>query len=536
MLPRQRVDWVWRIAVAALALGVGACSSDDSGAGGAGAAAGTGSSGGAAGTGGSAGAAGAGGSEAPPDGTLPSHPSSLPFSYTRPDQGTPVSEAEVAAATDQLLDLLTQTRYFDFIDERVHGWPESDPQGRYWYGTWWSGADVIKSGGSITYRHNEGGGDNNGLRTAPLMEGVCYALSLWGDPKHEHLLRRLIRGYSSWALAMYFPGGEPLGELHTRAAYLENFTDTDRGVGVDYSLNRPGVDNGATEYIHIPDNPSWGDIWVKNKRSKDDMGHNLRAVAQVDSCASLLAASDAAADLTEMRKHYQSWSRRVEDDVWKIATYDKSLELWYPTGTLANFTLLGNAECTAALAIRLTGRFSPRDDLACGNGIGALDNAISSSNDQNGEILRSFHEAAANAALLGGQPDLAKTLLEGLAQRLDEALDGYEAGTPAKYLEPEHVSALIIHAANVGVPLTSREVRWIHDRLAEAHGSILDAQNFETFNTKDAAVPDGSWRFTPLSSGIEFKTLGALLGSCAAQYRNPAGKPVLDCAKLKAFQ
>jgi len=54
-------------------------------------------------------------------------------------------------------------------------------------------------------------------------------------------------------------------------------------------------------------------------------------------------------DLKQARHLYTTWSRRVEDDGWKIATYDKNLDLWQPTGTLANFTLLGNAECTPVL-------------------------------------------------------------------------------------------------------------------------------------------------------------------------------------------
>jgi len=53
------------------------------------------------------------------------------------------------------------------------------------------------------------GGDNNGLRTAPLLEGACYAYALWKKPQHEQLLRRLIRGFSSWALAMVKPGASP---------------------------------------------------------------------------------------------------------------------------------------------------------------------------------------------------------------------------------------------------------------------------------------------------------------------------------------
>lgn len=482
------------------------------------------------GAGGVAGSAGTGGVEAAPDGTLPSHPSQLPFSYSRPDKGTPLSAAELDQATTDYLDLLSKLRYFEFLDERVHGWPESS--GGYWYGTWWSGADVIKQSGKLTYRHNDVGGDNNGLRTAPLMEGVCFAHALWKKPKHEKLLRRLIRGFSSWSLAMVTPGGEPEGALLTRAAYLENFTDTDRDLSVDYSLNRPGKDNGATEYVQIAKNPSFGDIWVKNKRSKDDIGHMLRAASQLDSCASSLSAAGKQ-DLSELRRLYVTWARRVEDDEWKIATYDKSLKVWYPAG-LATFSLLGNAECTPVLSIRLFGRWAPRDDVNCGNGVGGLDTAISNANDQNGEILRSFHEAAANAALIANQTDLAQKLLGGLAQRLDQSLDGFEAGTPPKFMDEKSMSDLIVHSANAGVPLTSREVRFLHTQLKVAKQKLLSSSNAASLDTRSASVPDGSYAFEPSSAGVDFKSLGALLGTCAAQYRNPSGKPVFDCKKVAA--
>ena len=97
-------------------------------------------------------------------------PSVLPVGFVRPDVGTPLTPAEIAAATDDVIALLKRTRYFDVVDERVHGWPESEPTG-YWYGTWWSGVTVTKQAGNVTFLHGAGGADNNGLRTAPYLEG-----------------------------------------------------------------------------------------------------------------------------------------------------------------------------------------------------------------------------------------------------------------------------------------------------------------------------------------------------------------------------
>ncbi len=471
----------------------------------------------------------------PPDGTLPPHATSLPWSYTRPEDGAPLGAQEVSDVTDVFLDLLTRTHYFDFIDRRVHGWPESDPAGGYWYATWWSGADVVKANGSITYRHNAVGADNNGLRTAQLLEGACFGSLLWHDAGIEHLARRLMRGFNSWILAMQEQANDPDGVLLTRAAYPASFTDTDRQISVDYSLDRPGVDNPATDYVHIPNNPYWGDVYVKNKRSKDDIGHMLRAIAQLDACDGKLAEPGAEDDLLAMRKNYIAWSRRVEDDAWTIATRDQNGKLWLPPDQLANFTLLGNAECTEMLAIRLLGRFAPSSELSCGDGIGALDPAIMKASHSNGEILRSFHEAAAGTALVTGNDSLALALDKGLARRVEEGLAGLEAGTPPPFLTNEALASLMIHSVNVGVPLTWHEVRFLDDRIREAHDSFVDALNDVTFNTADASIPDGTYPFAPSGSGIDFKLLGALLGSCASPYANPASKPILDCDKIKAW-
>ncbi|MBW2459791.1 MAG: hypothetical protein JRI68_35195, partial [Deltaproteobacteria bacterium] len=199
--------------------------------------------------------------------------SQLPFDFQRGNVGTPVEQSDLEAITDRYLELLRDIRYFDFLEERVHGWPESDPQQAYWYGTWWSGVVVQKQGGQVTYRHVDVGGDNNGLRTGPLLEGALYAHLLWDDPAHEHLMRKMVRGFTSWIMAME-QNGVTTPTLLSRAAYPANIQSTDggRSVLLDYSLNRPGVDNSATEYVNVPTNPYWGDIWIKNKRSKDYIG------------------------------------------------------------------------------------------------------------------------------------------------------------------------------------------------------------------------------------------------------------------------
>lgn len=203
--------------------------------------AGGGSGGG--GGGGTAGGAGGGGGQALDAGTdsgvAPDAGRGLPFTWVRPAVGTPVPANELRDVTDLYLDLLTRTRYFDVLDERIHGWPQSDPQHGYWYGTWWSGVGLSKSQGQVTYSHVNVGADNNGIGTSFVLEGVCLSHQLWPSPKLEQLARRLIRGLNSWFLAMQRMPNDPAGPMLARASYPRPIATTDNGRSafIDYSAD-----------------------------------------------------------------------------------------------------------------------------------------------------------------------------------------------------------------------------------------------------------------------------------------------------------
>lgn len=471
----------------------------------------------------------------PTDGSLAEHPRSLPFAYTRPDVGEAIAPAERTAATDQFLELLDKTRYFRFIDDRAHGWPESDPQGRYWYGTWWSGVSVKKENGRVTFTHGPTGADNNGLRTAPVMEGACYAYALWKTPESQHLTRKLVRGFVSWFRAMERSAtdAEP---LLARAAYPPSVDSAENGrhLHIDYDANRPGVDAEPSVYIHLPNNPDWGDLWTKNKRSKDDIGHMLRALAQLDSCADAFTDSAAKDELKELRRRFVAWSQRVLKNDWGIETLDKDLNIVIPPDGLAHFAGEG-FECGAQLAVQLNATGSA-DGLDCGDG-DLFQETESPLQNSAMQIIRTFQEASANEALIAGRPEVAQQLLGGLALRVEKLLDYTEAngGQFPRNASPPDVAALMVQAANVGVPLTSREVRWLYARLAEAHDSYTAASQSANYDLFAATTPDGDYSFDAAGSGLDFKDIGVLLGTCAAQYRNPKGTPVLDCERVKAW-
>ncbi len=473
-------------------------------------------------------------STSPPD-SLGAHPKSLPFIVKPADDGDALTDDERVEFTDRFAALLHSIRYFDFLDERVYGWPESDPEKRYWYATYWSGTKVIKSGGAVTYQEGSYGSDNNGITTSPFLEGACYDYLLTKNEKVGHLVRRLLRGTTSWIMAMEKQKDDPQGAMLARAAYPEPIHSTDGGRDIffDTSMVRPGGTADTTStFVEVATNPYWGDIWIKNNRSKDDIGHMLRAMAQVDSCAGQIKESGAENDFDDLWRRYGAWARQVEDDNFSIATYDTSGTRVLTHDVLANF--LPDLECNAELSLHLVGR-GATTDFDCGNGYPETDATLISLAKQNGDIVRSFHEAVTNWALLRNQTDLAKDLVGGMALRIGDYLAQVEAEPAAPpSSDPRDLADLIVYGANTGVPLTWHQIRWLKSAVEDAITFYTQIEQ-TIFHTFDDSAPDGDYYFLPVdASMLKFHTLGPLLGLCAAQFRNSASKPLFDCARLAA--
>lgn len=482
--------------------------------------------------------------------------------YARPENGEPVSQDEIDRITDLYIDILKKTRYFDVLDERIHGWPRPAPESGledYWYGTWWSGITMTKTDGTVTFTHSPDGADNNGMRTGPMLVGACYAAALDGRARDFGLVRRIVRGFNSWAMAFRSPT-YPLWEqtqVLSRASYPRpdsadqgdvtiDYTEGGHSFAIDYSLNWPGEDNGACEYVQVSDNPWWGNIYAKNKRSKDDIGHMMIAIASLAACPIANDETDPEleglrADIDEMMRIYRAWAAQVDADGWKIATVNKSGEIYYPDEDLAYLLLVGRLECEAATTLRLFGGGNP-DDLGCFDGIHNPDNPglfgeeDALKNDFH-QIQRSFHESAIMHAWLAGRDDVANMMIGGLAWRVDKRLDELESPTPPAEPHLSDLGELVLMAGNSGMALNWRDVRFLHARLEESHASLVgtrsDAELKARYNVFDPEVPDGTYSYDPGDSGIAWRYLGAVLGACVSPFWNDASMPFLNCDKIR---
>lgn len=472
----------------------------------------------------------AGGDGAPSAGPPPS---SLPVNYQRPDVGTPLTAAELATATDELVALLKDTRYFDFVDERVHGWPKTDPNQGYWWGTFWTGVTVTKTGATVTYQHSSDGTDNAGIHTSPYVEGACWAHLLWGEAKTADLTRRIARGMSAWILAMQRSAGDTTPPLLARSFYPPPVTSNEGGrtLFIDTSASRPGVDASPSSYIHHAGNPTLGDIWVKNKRSKDDIGHMLRAIAQIQACAPLLG-PDGAADMAELTSLYSSWAADVDARGFVIATRDAAGNVIEPSDALARYTTLGNVECMGTLAVRLA-HTKDQGNVDCGSGMSLLEaTAWPLIKNDARQIQRSHNAAAAVEAYRQANDVVALAALTSLGDRVSKDFDLATSASPPSGFNVMDAAGFIAYAASAGVPLRSNEVRWLHAKIHEAYVGMRAPEHAATFDVFDASVPDGTYSYGAPDVGLFHRNVGLLLGTCASPYRNATGRPLLDCDRL----
>jgi hypothetical protein len=221
----------------------------------------------------------------------------------------------------------------------------------------------------------------------------------------------------------------------------------------------------------------------------------------------------------------------VESDGFRIATLDADLNVYIPNSMLATYYTWGQIECGAELSVRLLSRFDPLWSVCDNGGLGPLTDPIMGINNSAMQIVRSHHESAAGLALTTGNVDLARDLATGLVTRIETILDTYERGEMPENALPGNVVQLVVESAFLGVPLTSREVRWLHGQIEEA------AAGYDTttpeWNVFDPSVPDGDYVLVPDGPGIDITNLGLLLGSCVAPYLNPTGRPILDCDRVR---
>ena len=207
-------------------------------------------------------------------------PTALPFVFERPQAGEPLTQGEITEFTRTITGLWKDTQYFRWVRMTAHGLDPSAAGGMPDYALWWQDTQAIKEGDTIRFEHF-GRADNLTLRTCKVLTNALAGYLMTGDEDMRWISVQYAKGLAALAQAMMFGADDPVPYLQARAIFTHDHvyeTVGGRKVGVDYSKMRRTEDSWNARLFQNPDNPFFGDIYVVNQRSKDDVPHMYRVV------------------------------------------------------------------------------------------------------------------------------------------------------------------------------------------------------------------------------------------------------------------
>jgi hypothetical protein len=480
-------------------------------------------------------------------------PSALPFAVTRADPGgEPPTAAEVEAFTRRMIRFFAAVDYFRWTRRHSHGLAEANPWGEPPYLFWWQDTLAVRAGDLVTFRH-EGGADNMMAYTGRLVGPVVGAFLAFPRPEDRTPLRELVLGYlrgvSATMTGSIWADEDPVVDtIMARAIFHRNHAwelDGGRRAAVDYEPERREEVERRHDTLHNPANPTWGDIYVRNKRSKDDFPWIYRTMVHV--ARLLWTSDDEEVREAALRVHDQlrGFAADIVDHGYLIRAKGPGGAVFVPIleGTelvddfaslVAFESVVPNAECTAKLGVALLATGEPLGN-ACDDGISAVYEEVALLRFYGHTWMQwNFHVSAVATALLYGL-DSAQALLEGLGARMDE-LRVRDDQTSADPRYPADVAQILVLAGAYGLPLTPEEARHVMREYA------LAADHYEPYDLWDlwrADLPDGTYDYIPARESappdgpprthIWILELPNLFEYCASPVRAPGGAPFLDC-------
>jgi hypothetical protein len=489
------------------------------------------------------------------DGTLPE---ALPFEITRPAAGQAPSGAEVTAFTEKITGFWRSIDYFRWVTWHSHGLHESYDASMPDYMMWWQDTRAIKAGDRITFEHY-GGADNIMIRTPKVLSQAVSGFMASGDPH----MREIAIGYPK-GLVANFQGlvqanEDPVAKgVTARAIFTHNHsfeTNDGRQVAVDYDPAKEEKYDWNAHTVPNPQNPFFGDIWVRNMRSKDDVPHMFRLVPLLKRVAQDTDDEEVRASAELAVEYMTAFAQDIVDQGYLIRTKEDG-EVYVPLddrggiADLASFVkfedLSPNGECTAKLGAALIGYGQPLWN-ECGSGVDdAYEGVATTVHYFNYAIIWYFHLAAITNAFVAGELDAARGLMDGLVERLD-AMTADDTEREEHWEWDADVASFLLAAGASGLPLTAAEARIVQQEysLSVDHyltpGAWRDEacqQGANCWDLWDDSVPDGQYDYKPSRDDpdeaaqkkyVRPEELTYLLHYCYSPLRNPTSVDPVDC-------
>lgn len=477
----------------------------------------------------------------PPRTTPGGLPMELPFALERADEGEPLTPEEITAFTRRITGLWLQVDYFTWVYETSHG--VDDSTGYPDYLIWWHDVDAVKAGDTVTFMNQPayGGSHNNAEPTNLVLVQALGSYLAIGDESAGEIVEQFANSNTALMKGFVFDDNDPLDMLLARniVTFNHEFTlPSGKKKVVEYDKWYSAYEGWNADRFNYPNNPTWGDVWVTNMRSKDDVPYIYRAAAWLPYVIELSPEGEAKEAAVEMLDFTRRFAKDVVDSGWNIRTKDAAGNAYIVEDqdllSLNDYVeVMEDAECPARLATAYLG-YGDNQGVDCGKGYGSLYEELAGSiNYFNYQIIDHFHVAAAHLALTYGDVTAAEQLMIGLGERMDLYLapDSKLAGK-SDVNWGRDISLIALKSAALGLPLTSKEVRLIH----KYHDGAVDRYtDFPNWDLWDPSVPDGAYSFRdgfhPKSEGdaVRCEEMAFLMEYCWSPFRNPAGRQIVDC-------
>ncbi len=482
-----------------------------------------------------------------PDVDIPYPARSLPFAYTRPAEGTPLPDEEVSAFTRDIAATYKAVGYFRWMLRTSTGVDASTGMDDFL--AWYRGTKAWKEDGVVTF-HDSSSEHNMWIPGSIVLSSVLNGYLLTGDWELAKLTEQYCKGLTAVVKGFVRGEDDPAPYLMARAVFpmnqdfvldADHWKDDGRRKVVVYDPSEEDRWNAQT--FPWPDNPTWGDIWVTNMRSKDD----VRAISRTMTFLHYVVedAGDAWVR-TACRETFdtlKAFHQDIVDSGYHIRTKDRDGNPYVipcevqDLGSYACYMELDPAnECCARLSADLIA-FGERRTNDCGTCTGSLFDAFATTTHYyNYPIVWDYHMAALGNALVHGQLADAYPLMVGLDERIDSYMHpSQDESGPSNERWNSDMAVLLVQAASMGLPLTAAEARHVHQHFARAAELF---RQWDRWDLWDASVPDTdaanaySIRPPDAQDAVKVESFAILFEYCNSPFKNPAGAAFVDCDVL----
>ncbi|MBM4372224.1 MAG: hypothetical protein FJ098_11250 [Deltaproteobacteria bacterium] len=476
--------------------------------------------------------------------TLPYPPPALPVEFTRPADGEPIPADEVTAFTEEVTGLWKETGWFRWLLRTSTGVDASSGQESFL--AWYNDIDAVKADGVVTLRQ-QGGEHNMWIPGSKVLSQVLNGCMLTEDPWICKAAEQYCRGLTASVKGFIWDEADPAPYLMARAIFPQDSTQVmDAETWGDDGRTKVMSFDGAkkdevgwnAQTFAWPHNPTWGDIWITNMRSKDDVCAITRSTLFLHLAADGLPPGETRDACMETLDTMRGFNKDIVDSGYYIRTKDPEGQAYViPDQDLGSYvwylTFGEDNECTARLASDFIAYQEPRTG-DCGSGYGTVYELWAVDvHYYNYPIVWNYHMAALGHALYFGYNDVALALLEGLAARQDGNLapNSTEPGAEHPSWSKDN-AVLLVQQAALGLPLTAKEARLVQQHWRQA---VQEYSTWPNWDLWDPALPDGTYaggdlRPQETAQGIPVEALALFVEYCNSPFKNPAGEPFVDCA------